>query len=204
MKSRIEIITGFLGSGKTSFINAYINTFKEEDRPYVIYLEKGNSNINKICNQSYVKSLEEFEELFKDSDITKNKNILIEHNGTINLNEISDILLKRSIRKRTEFYGIYFVGNYENLNYIIKNIGEILVPFIQSSKIIILTNYKNVKHDERINVLEIIKEINTNAPIIEISHLSNIKNEIKNNKYFKSLEIKGLFKNLIKGDEDVN
>ena len=70
MKSRIEIITGFLGSGKTSFINAYINTFKEEDRPYVIYLEKGNSNINKICNQSYVKSLEEFEELFKDSDIT--------------------------------------------------------------------------------------------------------------------------------------
>lgn len=26
MKSKLEIITGFLGSGKTSFINSYLNT----------------------------------------------------------------------------------------------------------------------------------------------------------------------------------
>jgi len=204
MKVKVEIITGFLGSGKTSFINAYANTFKEEDKPYIIYLEKGNKKIDNKYKQSYVKSLEEFEKLFEERNLINNKTILIEHNGTIELKEISDILLKSKIKQKINFYGVYFVGNYENFNFIVKNIGEIIIPFIQSSKILILNNYNNVDKEERSKTLEIIKEINLNGQIIEISSLDNIEREIKRSKYFKSFKINEIIRGFIKGENNGN
>lgn len=204
MRSRVEVITGFLGSGKTSFINSYASTFEEEDKPYIISLEKGNTKINDYYKQIYVKSLEEFEKLFEKGEVINNKNILIEHNGTIELKAISDILLKNKIKQKINFYGVYFIGNYENLNFIIKNIGEIIIPFIQSSKILILINYKNVKEKERVEILEVIKEINLNGQIIEVSSLDNIENEIKENRCFRNFKINEIVKRFIKGDKNDN
>lgn len=204
MKSKVEIVTGFLGSGKTSFIKSYINTFNEEDKPYIIYLEKGNNNLENYKRASYVRTLEELEDIFEKDEVINSKNILIEHNGTIELKKISDILLKNKIKKRINFYGVYFVGNYKNLNSVIRNIGEIIIPFIQSSKLLILTNYKNVKDEERYKVLDIIKEINLKGQIIEVSSLDNIEEEIKRSKYFKNFAINKFIKGIIKGDKNGN
>ena len=204
MKVKVEIITGFLESGKTSFINAYASTFKEDDRPYIIYLEKGNKKIDDKYKHTYVKSLEEFEEVFEKIDTINNNHILIEHNGTIELKKISDILLKNKIRQKINFYGVYFVGNYENFNFILKNISEIILPFIQSSKILILNNYNRVDKEGRQKILEIIKEINLSGQIIEVSSLDNIESEIKRSRYFKPFKINEGIRGFIKGGNDDN
>lgn len=202
MRIRVEIVTGFLGSGKTTFINSYLETFSEKDKPYVITLEKGNTRLKEKHKAYYAKSLNELEIILEGLNKNIERPILIEHNGTIEIKEISEILLKEKFKKKFKYHGIYFVGNYENLKFIIKNIGEILIPFIQSSKLVILNNYKNISIEERKGLLETIKEINLNAPILEISSLENMEEEIRKNRFFKPFKINQVIKRFVKGGKE--
>lgn len=46
-KLAVTIVTGFLGSGKTTFLNNYIqNLLKREENPQIVVNEVGNFDVN--------------------------------------------------------------------------------------------------------------------------------------------------------------
>ena len=48
MKCKLEVVSGFLGSGKTSFINSYFTTeVCSKQEILVVLLERGSTNIEK-------------------------------------------------------------------------------------------------------------------------------------------------------------
>ena len=64
MKIKLEIVTGFLGSGKTSFINSYLDTeICLEENILIILLEKGIKNIRNDLKNIKVVYLEHTENL---------------------------------------------------------------------------------------------------------------------------------------------
>lgn len=182
MKTKLEVITGFLGSGKTIFINEYIKTdLCKNEKILIILLEDGMSKINKNENIKikYLKTIEEVKEYLMDEKDIYNK-VIIEFNGTMNLIELGKIFKDKKVSKSYNFYGSIFVGDGSTLYYYLMNLGELIIPFIQDSKIIILNN---IKLNE--NLVNIVENINLNAPIVKSDYIDKLGEDLKENKYFK-------------------
>ena len=190
MKAKLEIVSGFLGSGKTSFINSYLNTDVCIGKEIlIILLEKGKSDIRGDLGNIKIKYLEEInklkEILLKEIKSKEYFKVIIEFNGTVKLSIIGEMFKDKEIRKNFSFYGNYYIGDCKNLDIYLRNLGEIIIPFIQSSKLIILNNLTLLDKTKQKKLINDIKEINITAPIIFINDLSNLDLDIKNSIYFK-------------------
>ena len=190
MKAKLEIVSGFLGSGKTSFINSYLNTDVCIGKEIlIILLEKGKSDIRGDLGNIKIKYLEEInklkEILLKEIKSKEYFKVIIEFNGTVKLSIIGEMFKDKEIRKNFSFYGNYYIGDCKNLDIYLRNLGEIIIPFIQSSKLIILNNLTLLDKKKQEELINDIKEINITAPIIFINDLSNLDLDIKNSIYFK-------------------
>ena len=188
MRAKLEIVTGFLGSGKSLFINEYIKTDLCKDKKIlVILLEDGISKINKDKNIKikYLKTIDDLREYLINEKEYFEK-VIIEFNGTMDLKNLGEALNDKSIRKRYNFYGSIFVGDSSTLYYYLMNLGELIIPFIQDSKIIILNNMKLNKSE---NLIDMIENINLNSPIVKSNYIENLEQDLKSNKYFKEDKI---------------
>ena len=190
MKTKIEIVSGFLGSGKTSFINSYLDTdICLEEKILVILLEKGVQNIRNDLNNIKVIYINKLEEL-KDTLLIEAKKqgyekVIIEFNGTSNLSLVGEIFKDKQVRKIFNFYGSYYIGDSKNLDIYIKNLGELIIPFIQSSKLIILNNFYLLQVEKQKILIKNIEDINSIAPILLSKNIDNLQKELKLSKYFK-------------------
>ena len=190
MKTKLEVVSGFLGSGKTSFINAYLNTEQCFNKDIlIILLERGLTSIKsdfKNIKVIYIEESEKLKELLlKEIRGKEYSKIIIEFNGTDNLSIIGDVFKDKELRKKVNFYGSYFVGNSKNLKVYIKNLGEIIIPFIQSSKLMVLNNFSVLDINGQKDLIKYIEDINPNSPIIISRFLDTLDSEIKSSKYFK-------------------
>ncbi|MBW6410148.1 GTP-binding protein [Clostridium weizhouense] len=203
MKTEIEIVTGFLGAGKTSFTNSLIKeSYVDGEKIIVIQLENGQSNIDKsIINENlvevvYLNHLNELEDrmLILIKENLPNR-IIIEFNGTFNIEDLFKIMNERVYRECIRVETIYFIGDSKNLELYIKNMGNFLVPFIEYSNILVLNNIENCNTKERENILKIVNELNPSAFILEVKNKylfnsSLIENKVLNNNIFKKIKIK--------------
>lgn len=207
MKSKLEIVSGFLGSGKTSFINSYLTTeVCSDEKILVVLLEKGTTNIERNSNYVKVVYLEEInnvkELLLKEIQDEKYNKIIIEFNGTSNLNIVTDLIRDKKIKERISFYGNYYVGDCKNLDVYIKNIGELIIPFIQSSKLIILNNINYINEEKKETIVKTIENINFTAPIIKSLSINNLKKDLDASNYFKESKLTRKFKALFNKGEN--
>lgn len=190
MKVKFEIISGFLNSGKTSFINAYLNTEICLERDIlIILLEEGVKSIRrdfKNIKVIYLEDIDGLKDLLLKEIIKKEySRVIIEFNGTMNLSVIGKVFQDIEIRKRFNFYGNYYIGDSRNLKVYLKNLGEIIIPFIQSSKLIILNNLSVLSLNKQKDLIKSIENINSTAPILISSSLDTLEEDIKLSKYFK-------------------
>ena len=90
MKIDVEIVTGFLGAGKTSFINSLLKESQVEGEKIIVFqLESGkiqlceNNDINYPVKCMRLKNIEELKSSIM-TQIKSNKpnRIIIEYNGT--------------------------------------------------------------------------------------------------------------------------
>lgn len=200
MKVQVEIITGFLGSGKTSFIKSLIKeSYVENERIIVIQLENGQSKIN--------------EEVFKYGVVTTHKEsnlenlrinmikliekylpnrIIIEFNGTCNLEEMFKMFDEKPYRSCLSIDRIYFIANVENVKSYIKNMGNLLIPFIELSSLIILNNTKNFNEKELYSIKALMKNINPSAYILDAKSKSDFNSMIKESEILENIFIRKL------------
>ncbi len=203
MKIHIEIVTGFLGSGKTSFINSLLSESQVEGEKVLIFqLEHGKRNISQSNDVNYfvkVNKLNEVRELKEEmiySIKQYNPNrIIIEFNGTSDLKELFDILNEPIYKECSKITTIFFIADGKNLKQYIENVGSFMVPFIQNANMIVVNNidYCNQKILEE--GVKKVKNINPKAYILKINNkyiLNSILREsrVLDNGYFKKLKIK--------------
>ena len=167
MKVGVEVITGFLGAGKSAFINSLINkTIAIKERIVVITCENGNIQINEFTeNGQSVKHINFMRESLKLNDCIysvvkkyKPHRIIIEYNGTDTLEHLYKKLIKLST--------IYFICDGRNIEFYIKNMGEILLPFIQNSDVIVINNFNIEKRLELEKGIKLLEGLNHKAQIL--------------------------------------
>ena len=200
MKIQVEIVTGFLGSGKTSFINSLIReSYVENEKIAVIQLENGNFQISEECLNYGVVTIykqNNFEKLNEDMIKLIEKylpdRIIIEFNGTSNLEELFKIFDEKPYTNYLNIDRIYFIGDIKNVKSYIQNMGNFLIPFIELSNLIILNNKENFNEEELYSIKNMIKNINPSAYILEAKNKDDFNSMIKESEILENVFIKKL------------
>jgi len=203
MKIHIEVVTGFLGAGKTSFINSLLSeTQVEGERVLIFQLEGGVEKISEISTVNYflrTKEINEVSELKEKmissiNDYNPNR-IIIEYNGTSDLKQLFDMLSEKVYRERCKITTVFFVADGKSLNEYIDNIGGFIVPFIQSANMVIVNNVECCKPKVLEEGVKKVKNINSKAYVLRVNNKYNLNSTLRESKvldrgYFKKLKIK--------------
>jgi len=208
MKINIEIVTGFLGAGKTSFINSLLSETQVKGEKIVIFqLEHGEKNVLQSTNVNYfvkVKKLNEVKELKEEIIYSIKKyspnRIIIEYNGTSDLKELIDILNEKIYREYSKITTIFFVADGKSLKKYIDNVGSFIIPFIQHSNMIVVNNIDYCNKEILDEGFKKIRNINPKAYILKVNNKYILKSALRESKvldngYFKKLKIKFANKN---------
>lgn len=192
-KAKIEIVTGFLSSGKTTFINCLIDkTLIKDEKIVVLLCEQGNKRINitleekENINVKYIKINEEITEelLFDIYKYERPHRLIIEFNGTKDLNELSTVINNRIIKKIYRVNTIYNLIDCITFNMFLSSMGSILISPIKYSNIVILNNMERVEYTE-INIIKSnILKINSTCYIVEASITRNLEKVVKESNLF--------------------
>jgi G3E family GTPase len=183
MKTEIEIVTGFLGSGKTFFIdNLLENTLVPGEIVLIVQCEVGEKGIN---SSKYQKN----KVLIKEHDPSKAltlaylkqmikfynpHRIIIEHNGMRMLGETLSLFNEEELENLCLDPVIYHTADALTFNMFINNMKELIEPFIYHSNLVVLNNCKSINLEERKGLIKKIREINYNTFIISIQSIDEL------------------------------
>lgn len=202
MKVKLDVVTGFLGSGKSVFINNIINeTITKDEKVVVIQLENGLTKIRKdfINVNTYIYD----DEIYKLDSFINNiieesncKRIIIEYNGTESFEELSNILSNSPLRKTCKVNDIYFISDANVIKSYILNMGELIIPALESSNLVLINNCLNKEEEKIDEIVELIKKINLSGHILRCDNNEDIGNVIRKSNLFSKRSIKRFYMNI--------
>lgn len=177
---KLDIISGFLGAGKTTLIKKLINNEFKDEKIAIIenefgeisidgdLLKENNIDIKEINSGCICCSLiGDFKESIKEIiNFYSPQRILIEPSGVAKLSDV--IKACTSIKEQCRFTIniIATIIDILNAKMYINNFGEFYKDQIKNAKIIILTRIENSKEDDIKEIMNLIKGINSDAIII--------------------------------------
>lgn len=187
MNIKVEIVLGFLESGKTSFINYMLKSdeFKNETI-LVIQDEFGKSEIKADFNNSKLNNKIIVISTDRNNDVTENNikkfiqeyspdRIFIEVNGMKNPNTIIDIFNGKSIKKLCKIDDIINVIDIKKFSILFRNMKGILASHIFNSNTMVLNNVNMITKKEYKNIIKEIRNINETVRLLEHVYSLNVK-----------------------------
>lgn len=177
MKIDIEVVTGFFGAGKTSFINALIkNTLVAKEKIVVIQCEKGEKNIEEKIpksSQIVIKQYEPTKSLTEDYlkniiNIHSPNRIIIEYNGTRKIDEFLSILDEKKLKKLCYVSTIFNISDATTFNLFLNNMEGIIAPSIYNCNLAVINNSGRISNKELCTIKAKIESLNPKAYIMEV------------------------------------
>lgn len=206
MKVGVEVVTGFLGAGKSAFINSLINkTIADKERIVVVTCESGNTKINEfnengqsVKNISFMGESVEFNnEIYKIVKKYKPHRIIIEYNGTDTLEYLYKCVFDNETGRLIKLSTMYFICDGRNIEFYVMNMREILLPFIQNSDVIIINNCNAVKSEELEKCINLLGDLNHKAQIIKSKNNEDFQLALENSKLLEDKLIRNIRVRLI-------
>lgn len=171
MKRCLEVVTGFLGSGKSTFINSLIHlTITPTDKILVIQLESGdipitsNPLVETVIYTDELSCLSSF--ILECAHKYNPTRVIIELNGTLDLDSLRENLNSKNVAKEFQFGANYFLCDGKTIDSYLVNMGGILIPLITNANIVTVTNTIAISPKTLAPSLKKLKSINTRAFIL--------------------------------------
>lgn len=200
-KVNIEIVTGFLGAGKTSFINALLeNSIIEQEKVLVVQCEQGEKSIREHIKEGSEVIIQEcnplealtIDYLKKVIDLYKPHRMIIEHNGSRDIYELIDLLGKAEVSKMCKLLSIYNVTDALTYDMFINNMGNLILDPIYNSNLIILNNTESISEEKSKSIVKQLRNFNLDAFIISVSNINCVSSVLEES----DLLYKGIMKKL--------
>ena len=175
MKTKVDIITGFLDSGKTTFINeALENGELSGDIIVILQCESGENEIdtelfkdkkvyikkldtNKIIDAEYINSI--LDKYYPDR-------IIIEYNGMSKLEDLFNTFEDSNVKKKCEINKVVNTIDASTFEVFMNNLGTILIEQISGSDLIILNKAADFSEQKLNNIEKTLKALNKSAKIV--------------------------------------
>jgi uncharacterized membrane protein YraQ (UPF0718 family)/GTPase SAR1 family protein len=147
MKTRVHIVSGFLGAGKTTFINSLLQKSTIAGKSCgVILCEKGETNLikeNKKRKYFYAKSREINPEYLKrvleESELDV---LIIEHNGTSSIGALLSSFRGFALAKLCYISTLFHITDGSTYSMYMKNMGVYLQEQLSESEVVIVNTSK--------------------------------------------------------------
>lgn len=186
-KVDIEIVTGFIGAGKTYFINTLIkNTFLFMEKVLIIQNEQGLGQIeDNIINSKNI-VLEQLDPQLKLSsdyinsmiDKYKPHRIIIEYNGTKDLIELID-MISQELTNKCKVSSVFYISDINTYSMFLSNMPGLILPCIYHSNLIILNNCSSIAKDKLRHIKFNINKLNRDTFIADIDKMDLLENELQ-------------------------
>lgn len=168
LKTKIHMITGFLGSGKTTLIKKLLSSkILEGKRVLILLYEEGEITIEENKTAIVISKNREpvEEELLEILTTYGPDHVLVEYNGMVDLEKFFSILEREELRKRAYLGKILATVEASTFDNYAKNLKTIYTKPLAVAEAIIL---KKDKEEEKLKIVERnIKRINRDAFIIK-------------------------------------
>lgn len=178
MKTQVDIVTGFLGSGKTTFINSLLGSVKlAEKKIVVLQCESGEEELESELpddRELHVENIPRGTALSGGlirSIVDKHlpDRIIIEHNG---MNRVGELLLSLQDFKLSRVCSlnkVFHLVDSGAFDVYMNNMGAILAEQISNSDMIIANNIDGLPLHKRDSMFKALEAINQSASILCIS-----------------------------------
>jgi len=173
MKTRVDVITGFLESGKTTFLNAISMSgmIRAEETVVFLLCEQGEVELDTsglACKAVYIKTLQydERPDEFLFYDLQRKyqpSRIIIEYNGTW---ELEDLFLVR-LPHKTSIGKVIFLADAHTYMFQIRNMTGLVSGQIRNSDAVILNRSQDVAGESLEAIRKSIININRSALVVQ-------------------------------------
>ncbi|ABR36770.1 permease [Clostridium beijerinckii] len=191
MKANVEIVLGFLGSGKTRFINSMLKRKELQDEAIVVIQDEfGDCQIQDDLNNKNpivvinVDKNKEIDESYITEIVSKHapNRIFIEINGMKDSTKVINIFNTKKIKSICRIDNIINTIDTTSFNMYFRNMKSIISTHILNSETIILNNVVELDKKELLNIQKEIENINETADILR--HLYITDDKISNKKEY--------------------
>lgn len=188
MRAEIDIVTGFLGSGKTTLINTLLkNTLAPKEIVLILQCESGEQKINSKLNDKGKIIIKEYNpsEVLTSAYLKQMINffnpnrIIIEYNGMKLLGDILGVLGDSGLDGLCMEPAIYHIADAVTFDIFFINMKEIVEPYINHSNLIVLNNGGSITEEKRKSLKKQIETINSNAFIINLEDIEELDSALK-------------------------
>ncbi|MDD8048842.1 MAG: GTP-binding protein [Thomasclavelia sp.] len=177
--SKVEIVSGFLGAGKTTLIKKLIKDSYKNDKVVLIenefgeigidgtFLQDSGVTINEINSGCICCSLVgDFEQaLLEVINKYHPDRIIIEPSGVGKLSDIISAVL--SVKSNEiDIDNLITVIDAKKVKMYIKNFGEFYNDQVKNASLLVLSRTDNMSDEEIDNCLHMLKDINPSAPVV--------------------------------------
>lgn len=186
-KTDIEIVTGFIGSGKTYFINSLVkNTLLKIEKILIIQCEQGNSKIKEdLVNFKNITILNYGPQNPLDKDSLKEiilkhqvHRIIIEYNGTRNLADLLEILNERELKKISNVTSIFFIADCTTYKMFLNNMPTLILPNLYHCNLVVFNNSSKMPKDEFKSIERHILSLNRDTFILSSTSKDSLEKDL--------------------------
>lgn len=207
MRIKVDIILGFLGSGKTSLINSFLaNRESEGEKVVVIQYESGKTSINEDKNTIVINK--NINERLNDSslkDIVSKHlpdRIIIEYNGMTDASYLMEDINTSYFNKVFSINRVFSIVDSSKSEIYIRNLTSFFLSHMTYSTCVIINNCSLADKSAVENIINFIKGNDCHPKILKYKDFNEVNKKIENRKlclnpYNEKVSLDGILKGLL-------
>ena len=177
MKTKIDIVCGFMESGKTTLVNHLVDyALSKDESTLVVQYEKGNTPLDRKNLRNNNLHFAEPKAKTPDAEALAAliqryapKRLIVEYNGTWELEPFIKLLESSAMRRLAYVNSISGVADGGTLPVYLKNLGSFFREPLEKSDYLFLTNTAPLTAEKRKESLSLLKQLNGDAGLTEVA-----------------------------------
>ncbi len=173
-KAQVELVTGFIGSGKTTWLNCYLKlTAVTREKIVILQLEEGQEPIKKMDKGpadiiSLIRKPEDFTVSLLNHILVlyDPDRLIIECNGMQPVNEILRLLNQPVRRKHAELTAVFHLAEAQSYSIYWNNLKPFLEPALRQSHMIVVTKSHLINKERRAELNKLFETHNQHGHIL--------------------------------------
>lgn len=184
MKIKVEIITGFLGSGKSTLTKELVElTQIPGERILIVQWEMGNTSLKAWAKgKAGVRLRSQNPKAALSAMQLKNllllyapHRVIIEHNGSRPMQELLEVLQDREVRALARIIGIYHITDAKTAPFYIRNMGDIIASQVTASDLILLHNTAHMSPDDKLETRRLFEALAPETYLAEVPDIACLR-----------------------------
>lgn len=186
-KTKIEVVTGFLGSGKTTFIKSFLEeTSVGNEKTLILQYEEGEEKLEANLDlkgeiiylplQTGAPTLFFLKHLL---NLYEPDRLVIEWNGTTQLDALRQLLATEDLRRLAYLSTVFNILDGASFLMYWKNLSPLIAPCLRESHMMMVTKCHVLAQANKVKIKKILEEENSEGHILfakDRRHMKNLLN----------------------------